>query len=255
MSMSAPNDGDRDGLSRRRWLGLMGTAGAASLAGRGAAAESPDGAVPTIPLHRMDCIVTPAQTEGPYFVDERLHRSDLRSDPSNQSVKEGWPLRLRMQVTRVQGNACTPVEGALVDIWQCDALGVYSDVRDFQGRFDTRGQKFLRGYQLTDRSGYADFLTIYPGWYEGRTVHIHFKVRLFEGEQRSFEFTSQLYFEEAVTDEVYKHAPYAAKGPPDTRNSRDGIYRAGNSGSFLMLKTAREGNGHTGTMAIGLRMS
>jgi len=256
---------DPDGLSRRKWLGLMGTAGAAGAvrvvgtgtASLGAGAADAAGAVEvaTVPIHSLDCVVTPAQTEGPYFVDERLNRSDIRADPTTSAIKEGWPLRLRTLVTKVTGETCTPVEGAMVDVWQCDALGAYSDVRDSQGRFDTRGQKFLRGYQVTDRTGTAEFLTIYPGWYAGRTVHIHFKVRLFEGDRRSFEFTSQLYFDEAITDEVYANAPYSSRGPRDTRNDRDGIYRAGNSGSFLMLKLARDGHGHLGTMAIGLRMS
>src|SRR5437762_7567374 len=92
---------------------------------------------------RLSCVATPTQTEGPYFVDERLNRSDIRSDPSDGTVKDGVPLRLVLQVSQVTGGACSPLVGAQVDLWQCDALGVYSDVRD--PGFISSGAKFLRG--------------------------------------------------------------------------------------------------------------
>ena len=113
------------------------------------------------------CVVRPQQTEGPYFVDEQLNRSDIRSDPLDGSVKEGVPVRLEFHVSRVAGSACTPLNRAVVDVWQCDALGMYLDVRDINGLFNTRGKKFLRGYQMADASGTAQFVTIYPGWYPG----------------------------------------------------------------------------------------
>src|SRR5204862_5959516 len=91
------------------------------------------------------CVVRPEQTEGPYFVDERLNRSDIRSDPSDGLVKEGFLLELALRVHKIGGSDCTPLAGVVVDVWHCDALGVYSDVRDRS--FDTRGKKFLRGYQ------------------------------------------------------------------------------------------------------------
>ena len=86
--------------------------------------------------------------------------------------------------------------GAMVDICQCDAIGVYSDVRATNGFFNTGGQRFLRGYQVTDASGVAKFTTVYPGWYQGRSVHIHFKIRTNAG-GRNAEFVSQLYFDDA----------------------------------------------------------
>ena len=121
------------------------------------------------------CIVRPEMTEGPYFVDERLNRSDIRSDPSDGSVRPGVQLALTFVVSRIDDSSCTPFEGAVVDVWHCDAGGIYSDVQDTG--FDTVGEKFLRGYQVTDASGVASFVTIYPGWYQGRTVHVHFKAR------------------------------------------------------------------------------
>ena len=240
-------------LSRREVIGLLGVAGTAIIAGGRSALAGSAGLLAT---HHspVGCVVTPSQTEGPYFVDERLERSDVRVDPTNGTSREGVPLRLRFAVARVDGNACAPVTGALVDLWQCDAVGVYSDVRDFAGRFDTTGQKFLRGHQVTGRTGTAEFLTIYPGWYTGRAVHIHFKVRVPEGTRRAHEFTSQLYFDEGVTDVVHALAPYNAKGRRDTLNERDGIYRR-ESGPQLVLPVKKDGNGYVGDFAIGLRMS
>jgi protocatechuate 3,4-dioxygenase beta subunit len=233
-------------VRRREALGMLGVAGAAILTRCRSA---------TGPNQEPDCVVTPAQTDGPYFVDERLNRADIRLDPTTQEVKEGVPLRLQIHVSRVDGSACTPVEGAFVDVWQCDAQGVYSDVRDISGLFDTRGQKFLRGYQVTGQNGEAGFVTIYPGWYPGRTVHIHFKVRLFTGAQQSYEFASQLYFDDAITDQVLAQPPYSAKGARSTRNDSDGIYRNRDSGSQLLLRLDQDEQGYVGTIAVGLRMS
>ena len=252
MDGTGKGSGGREGLSRREALGILGAAGAAALVGyRLSDAEAAEEAVRV--AHGLDCVATPAQTEGPYFIDERLLRADLRVDPTTNAVKDGLPLTLKFNVSRVDGATCTPVEGAMVDIWQCDALGVYSDVRDFGGQFDTRGQKFLRGYQLTDRAGLAEFVTVYPGWYSGRAVHIHFKVRVKPGEGQSHELTSQLYFDEAVTDEVHARPPYSTKGRRDTLNDRDGIFRR-SDGSELMLRLTRGQQGYTGAIAVGLRM-
>ena len=189
------------------------------------------------------------------LVDERLNRADIRLDPTSKAVSEGLPLRLKINVMRVDGSACAPVQGALVDVWQCDALGVYSDVRDSGGLFDTRGRKFLRGYQETDRLGATEFLTVYPGWYPGRTVHIHFKVRVASGSQRSHEFTSQLYFDDAITDQVHAQPPYRANGKRDVRNDLDGIYRARGSGSKLLLRLSKSAEGYLGETAVGLQMA
>jgi protocatechuate 3,4-dioxygenase beta subunit len=183
-------------------------------------------------------------------VDLMLNRSDIRSDPSNGSVSEGTPLRLAFQVTRLDANACVPLEGALVDVWHCDALGVYSGVTDRS--FNTQGQQFLRGYQLTNASGMAEFGTIYPGWYQGRAVHIHFKIRAGAGSNQSYEFTSQLFFDEAITDVVHAQEPYASKGYRTLLNEGDGIYR--NGGDQLLLQPTQEGDGYVATFNIGLQI-
>jgi protocatechuate 3,4-dioxygenase beta subunit len=195
------------------------------------------------------CVVRPAQTQGPYFVDEKLLRSDIRPDPSDGSVRPGTPLTLAFVVSRLAGASCTPFEGVLVDVWHCDALGVYSDVVD--PGFDTTGKKFLRGYQVTDAAGAASFVTVYPGWYSGRAVHIHFKVRTDPEAAAALEFTSQLYFDDALTDVVYTDQPYADQGERTVRNAGDAIYRT--NGSQLVLAVGADGTGgYTATFEIGL---
>ena len=234
-------------LSRREVLASLGAVGAAIILPfptRSGRLVLPNGSV--LPA----CIVRPAQTEGPYFVDEKLNRSDIRSDPSNGKVSEGALLDLAIRVSAVSGTACAPVAGAIVDVWQCDAHGVYSDVRDIDGQFNTVGQKFLRGHQVTGSNGEARFSTVYPGWYPGRTVHIHFKIRTNPGGGRGKEFTSQLYFDDAFSDQVFAAAPYAAKGNR-TRNDGDGIFR-NQGGKELMLEVARSGERYTSVFEIGL---
>jgi protocatechuate 3,4-dioxygenase beta subunit len=233
-------------LSRREIVALLGTTGAAWLMGPWLRTGS-TGDGPPVP----SCVVRPEQTEGPYFVDERLHRSDIRSDPTDGRVVPGVPLALTILVSRLGANECAPLAGAQLDIWHCDALGVYSDVRD--PGFDTVGRKFLRGYQVTDARGAARFMTVYPGWYSGRTVHIHFKIRTELSAGRAREFTSQLYFDDALTDRVHTVAPYADKGHRTTRNPDDRIFQRG--GELLTLSPTEAADGYRASFAIGLQMS
>lgn len=243
-------------VSRREMLGLMGTAAATVLVGCGPGPGSPrwlrhlwsrKSSVTALP----PCIVRPEQTEGPYFVDERLNRSDIRSDPSDGSVREGLPLELALRVHEIRGKECLLLPGVVVDIWHCDALGVYSDVRERS--FDSRGKKFLRGYQMTDTTGMARFLTIYPGWYPGRAVHIHFKIRTYPEARRGYEFTSQIYFEDALTDQIHGQVPYSTKGRGRIRNQEDGIFQYG--GEELTLPLTPRPQVFAGTFDIGLQMA
>ncbi|MUG95518.1 twin-arginine translocation pathway signal protein [Scytonema sp. UIC 10036] len=197
------------------------------------------------------CVVRPEQTEGPYFVEEKLKRSDIRSDPSDGSVKDGVPLKLTLRVSQVTSTGCTPLTGATVDIWHCDAQGIYSDVTD--PSFNTIGKKFLRGYQVTDANGSVQFMTIYPGWYQGRTVHIHFKVRTDATSRQSYEFTSQLYFDDSITERVYTRAPYASQGQRRLKNAQDGIFRDG--GEQLLLTLTKTSFGYAATFDIGLQIA
>lgn len=229
-------------LSRRQVVALLGVGGIGVLTGSSQSwAQGAAGSA--------GCVVRPAQTEGPYFVDERLHRSDLRTDPSDGSARPGAALDLTLVISRLAGAGCVPVPGAQVDVWHCDHVGVYSDVRD--PSFDTKGKQFLRGYQLTDAQGRAHFTTIYPGWYAGRTVHIHFKVRSPAEQRPGYDFTSQLYFDDAFTDRVYQQPPYAERPQRTTLNSADGIFRGG--GAQLMLAVAQQGAGYAGSFQVALK--
>lgn len=231
----------RTAAGRRRALLML---GAAWLAGR-ANAQPGSGEKPAEPA----CVLTPQQTEGPYFLDERLRRSDLRSDPADGSIKPGIPLALMLRVLAVDGARCAPLAGAIVDVWHCDAAGRYSGVDD--PHFDTAGKSFLRGYQITDADGAVRFLTIYPGWYPGRAVHIHFKVRAKQASGSNAELTSQLYFDDALTARVHAQAPYAGRSGQAPRNEADGLFRQG--GRQLMLSPVLQEQGYAAVFDIGLR--
>ncbi len=247
-------------LSRREILALLGVGGLGAIAARQLPADVlpayagdpvAHGRVP-LSVQLPACVVRPEQTEGPYFVDEKLERSDIRSDPGTGRQSPGVPLDLTIRVSRMASGGCTPLAAALVDLWQCDADGVYSDVKDTNGLFDTRGQKFLRGHQFTDTAGTARFRTIYPGWYQGRTVHVHFKIRVPAGGARYHDFTSQLYFDDALNDRVLAQAPYANRGPRSTRNAQDGIFRRG--GASLLLEPTRTAEGYAATFNVGMQL-
>ena len=251
-------------LSRRDALKLLGIGSAAFLA----ACAAPEGTSTLAPTSAstlasstqapsgtgtaLDCVVRPELTIGPYFVDEQLNRSDIRSEPSDGSVRDGIPLTLAINVFDVANSSCTPITDAQVDVWHCDAQGLYSGVSD-QG-FDTTGQKFLRGYQLTDATGKTQFLTIYPGWYQGRAVHIHFMIRTTGADSQSYEFVSQFFFDDTLTDQVHAQDPYASKGQRDMRNTDDNIYN--NGGDQLLLATSGDSaNGYTAAINIGLDLT
>ncbi len=218
------------------------------------AAASPSSAVATaaptasaaaVASSLPSCVVVPELTEGPYYVDENLDRSDIRIDTSDGSVSEGAVLTLDWVVSQVDGSACIPLEGVLVDVWHCDALGNYSDVGSEQGH------DYLRGYQQTDASGKATIITVYPGWYQGRAVHIHFKIRTDADAASGLEFTSQLFFDDTLSAQVYASGVYAAKGTPDQPNASDGIYQQ--SQGMTLLDVAADGDGYKATFEIAIQ--
>src|SRR3989442_651690 len=132
----APHD-----LTRRELLALAGSAAAAGLLGCGSAAAGSTTSSPTSPTPTAgSCVMTPQLTEGPYFVDERLNRSDIRVDPSTGVVSAGVPLTLNVRVSQIAGGACSALAGAFVDIWHCDAGGVHSD----EAAMNSTGKRFLR---------------------------------------------------------------------------------------------------------------
>ncbi len=230
-------------LTRREALAVLGASGALFFLG------CSDSEATTDPGETGACVVRPELTEGPYYVDEELNRSDIRSDPVGRQRAAGALLALTFNVSRAGGNVCEPLAGAIVDVWHCDAEGVYSDVSD--GGFNTVGRKFLRGYQVTDSDGIARFTTIYPGLVSGpRRAHpLQGPLRL-RRRSSAYEFTSQLFFDDALTDQVHAAAPYSAKGQRDTRNSDDGIY--GQGGSQLVLNTTQTSDGYAAVFDIAL---
>jgi protocatechuate 3,4-dioxygenase beta subunit len=182
------------------------------------------------------CFLDPTLTKGPYWIDERLDRTDIRSDTNNvasPNPRPGLPLTLSLTVLSFASGSCDPLPGAQVDVWHCDATGLYSDT----AALGTAGQNFLRGFQRTDSNGVVTFTTIYPGWYSGRSIHIHVKVRLFDAASGvTTEATTQVFFDDVVNNAVCQNAsPYSARGVPDTSNAMDGFY-ANNTELLLSLQ-------------------
>jgi protocatechuate 3,4-dioxygenase beta subunit len=244
----------QNGIDRRNLLKLIGVGGAALIgAGAGggavwqrlAAFASPEEAEAAAGTS-MACILSPAKTEGPYFVDEKLNRSDIRTDPSDNSVQAGVPLQLTIRAFDAD-RGCAPVRGATIDVWHANAQGSYSDV----AQNGTAGKKYLRGFQTTGADGAAKFTTVYPGWYQGRTIHIHFKVRLFDGSSETYEFTSQIFFDESTNNTVMSLPTYSRGRTRDTLNANDNVY--GSDGARLLTSASGSTSaGYTATFDVGL---
>jgi protocatechuate 3,4-dioxygenase beta subunit len=234
----------RDLLTRRETLASAGLAGAGLLvAGWALLRDEEDGEGRRADAATPSCVLARETTEGPYYLDARDVRSNLRKG------KAGVPLRLR--ITVVDAATCRPVPGALVEVWHADALGRYSGF-DTEG---TEGRRFCRGLQPTRASGLVEFGTIYPGYYEGRTTHVHVKVRT--GRRREVH-TGQLFFPDAAGDRVFALAPYRHTGHGRTRNADDGLYAEAGAGARLRL--ARRGtrlatSGYAGSIALGVDLS
>jgi len=185
----------------------------------------------------VTCVLAPEQTEGPYYVDDAAVR---------RNVTEGRPgVGLTLRLAIMNASSCKAIKGAAVEIWHCDAGGIYSGVSSL----GTEDEWFLRGVQRTDAKGLAIFRTIYPGWYQGRTVHIHTMVHL----GGNVVHTGQLYFSDAVTDAVYTRSPYSARPNRTTRNSADSIYR--NGGKRSTLKLVKNGSAYAGSITMGVQRS
>jgi protocatechuate 3,4-dioxygenase beta subunit len=267
-------------LSRRQALGALGTVSLGGLlaacgddgAGGSATVRTIDGATATVEPKTTTsratdalfdesarCAVTTEQTEGPYYFDADRVRRDIRED------REGTRLRLALRVR--DAGSCEPLPDAVVDVWHADAGGAYSgfdDDDDGDGDGDGDGgdgaggagaggrgaggaqtaTRYLRGAQVTNDDGIVEFTTIYPGWYPGRTVHIHVKVHL----DAQAVLTTQLYFDDALSDRVYAARPYAARGTRDQANDSDGIFDAS-----LVMTAKADGDGVRGVMTFDVR--
>ena len=239
-------------ITRRKALGMLAAVGAATVVGcssanvSGASGSGTTGTTTTTSSSSSaSCVLTPELTIGPYFVDENLNRSDLTSNTSDTDVTQGVPLSLQLTIVKFSSSGCNALQSAQVDVWHADAGGVYSD----EAVENTVGQTYLRGYQITDSNGQVSFKTIYPGWYSGRTVHIHVMVRTFSSSGAvASETTTQLFFDDSLTDQVFANGPYNSRGQRNTRNSRDGIY---NSATQLSLQSS--GSGYASAITIGIQ--
>lgn len=190
--------------------------------------------------------LTLEETQGPFWVDERLNRSDVRADTDTGVVQTGVLVTFTLTITDA-GDSCTPQQGVYVDLWHANREGAYSDVSG-SGNPDETGLNFLRGYQVTDANGQVTFTTIYPGWYAGRTTHLHYRVRTTLSDSSEVNFTSQLFFAESVNNAVYATTPYARSGTRSTTNSNDSLYDA----ALVMPVTGSAGAGYTGAFTVNL---
>ena len=290
-------------VSRRRALAIGGTVGLSGvLAACASAAVAPSGAVSTggpttaapatDPVQLLDvantCALAEEKGQGPYWFDVDSIRSDIREG------RPGLALSLALRVHDMSscsvGGPVKPVPNAVVEIWHCDAGGIYSGYATVAGR---RGQpvpsdvpgapnqrggeeprddpgwsggtsdgsyssgepeapptedaSWLRGAQATDAAGVVRFTTIFPGWYVGRTVHIHCKVHV----DRRTVLTTQLFVPDEITDAIHLNVlPYSERTLRDTRNDTDSIYD-----DVGLMTTQRSGAGYLAAINLGLDLT
>ena len=225
-------------FTRRGSLVRLGGFLATAVGAAGLKVETSEGAGPAaVASGAVTCVLTPEQTEGPYYIANEAVRRNITEG------RQGTPMWLRAFV--VNASTCKPIKGAAVDIWHADAGGVYSGFGQGAG-----SRTFMRGIQRTNAKGLALFRTVYPGWYQGRTVHIHVKVHL----GGNVLHTGQLYFPDTVTDAVYRKAPYAGRPNRDVRNADDSIYR--NGGKKSQVKISKNSAGvYVASIVMGVHRS
>jgi protocatechuate 3,4-dioxygenase beta subunit len=274
--------GLRGPMNRRTALTALGVAGvglataaavkAATGSHAGAGPRRPATAAPASGGTALACVLTPEETAGPYYLDYGLVRRD---------ITDGYPgVPLTLSVTVVDAATCAPVTGAALDVWHCNALGEYSGYTSMGigGAGGGTGSRatprppatpapggghvsrtdhltFLRGVQFTDHRGVGEFQTLYPGWYKGRAVHIHVKVRIGGQLTRRATYagghvahTGQLYFPEQSTEEVARLDPYRINHVTRVRNQNDAYFTAGDDSGLLTLRPL----GEDSTLAHGL---
>lgn len=246
-------------LSRRSALGLIGGAlGGITLVGcndnTGVISSTTSSSGTSTTTTSGSCALTPEGEIGPYFTDDSasgFNRSDIRSNIDGSSVQTGIPLTLHIYVYDFN-NSCAPYVGSQVDIWHCNALGVYSN----ESSQSTLGQTWFRGYQLSDSAGAVTFKTIIPGWYQGRTTHIHLRVRSSYSNVSSTSDgtnTTQLFFPQATINTINTTvSPYSSKGTNSTTNATDHVYTTETDGKMEVVLSGDNTNGYVATIVIGL---
>ncbi|MEA2154648.1 MAG: hypothetical protein QOE11_788 [Solirubrobacteraceae bacterium] len=239
-------------LTRRQTIGAIGAVGAGAVLAGGLRLGGPGDSV-SVAEAASACALTAEQEEGPFYVDlERIRRSIVEN-------RTGVALLLRIKV--VDAKTCKVVKGAAVDIWHADATGRYSD----ESSNRTSGQTWLRGVQLTDAHGAAEFKTVYPGFYQGRTPHIHAKVHI-GGSAHGSKYSGgrvshngQLFFPESISAQVYRLSPYTKDPNSLTHHNADSIYlRQGGSKSTLKISTrggSLAATGLRGTITVAVNPS
>jgi protocatechuate 3,4-dioxygenase beta subunit len=224
---------DESTFTRRSSLARFGGLVAGALGVAGWEAGSSGAGPAAVASGQVGCVLAPEQTEGPYYIPDELVRRNITEG------RPGTPLSLRTFV--VDASTCKAIKGAAVDVWHADASGVYSSFGA-----GSSSQTFMRGIQRTNAKGLSLFRSVYPGWYPGRTVHIHVKVHL----GGTVVHTGQLYFPDAVTDVAYRQAPYASRPNRSTRNANDSVFRNGGKRSLLTVR--RSGSIYVATITMGV---
>ena len=233
-------------ITRRQALAGLATGTAAAGVGPNPLlAEAALGSRNVALLSNALCVLTPRAEEGPFYFDPKLKREDITEG------RKGVPLKLLLQI--VNAGSCAPIADARIDVWHADAFGKYSGYsgQSDSGSVSTKGQSFLRGTQFTDAAGLVHFSTIYPGWYEGRTPHVHLKIFLAE----KTVLTSQLYFPDALSEFIYQNAaPYnRRKRRRDTSNGNDGVLSDSGGGHESFCSIKEEADHYQASLVIGVK--
>jgi protocatechuate 3,4-dioxygenase beta subunit len=258
--------GEEKEVSRRNALGILASVSAALALGCSGAIEanssgedggtsgSGSGSGSEAGADGGECAVTPEGEIGPYFSDDsdsRFNRTNITANLDGTSVQEGIPLTLTITVIDVDAG-CVPYVNAQVDIWHCNSSGVYSD----QASESTTTEQWLRGYQLTNTQGQVTFNTVIPGWYQGRTTHIHLRVRSSYSNASSTSDgtnTTQLFFDQSFVDTLDTTVtPYSAEGKNNTTNANDHVFTGETKGANLLSLVGNETSGYVASVTVGI---
>jgi len=257
-----PNEPAEPAINRRLALRFLGTIGGAVALGKcsgggsgaTATATASAAATATATAGTAACAETPEGEIGPFFADDSasgFDRSNIVANLDGSGVEPGIPLTLTVTIVDTE-KSCAAVSGAQVDIWHCNAAGEYSD-ESSQG---TSADTWLRGYQITGSTGIVTFTTVFPGWYDGRTTHIHLRVRSSYSEASSTTDgtnTTQLFFPQTTIDYVNTSvAPYSSHGQNDTTNATDHVYADETDGANLLTLAGTYATGFSTSITIGL---
>ncbi|HTX29829.1 MAG TPA: hypothetical protein VMD09_00495 [Solirubrobacteraceae bacterium] len=252
-------------ITRRQAVTAAGAAGAVYLAGPALFRALDGTAVAATTCAKL----TPELTEGPYWVNTMLHRADVRANSHGGGHQTGVPLALTINVVD-SSKDCQPVNGLAVDIWHANAHGLYSDESSQQAGGGTSGgdtiaDNWLRGYQITgeDRGirskpvrGQVSFKTIWPGWYTGRAIHIHVRVRKLSQHGATIAgYTTQIFFSDADNDHVLTDAtPYNSRSPQKdpTTDENDTVLSSADDATNIVKVRGTIGHGYAATFNISV---